>query len=129
MPRPSPVTDAVRTIVQAEDRHLWSLDDLHARVRVTVGSANFSSILRAVSALEQAGVLDRIELGDGKARYEVHQQHHEHIRCGMCGRVAEVPGCVLEDATAAVRESTGFLVRGHQLVFSGTCPDCAVDPG
>ena len=124
MPRPSPVTDAVRNILAQDDRHLWSLDELHARVRERVYSANFSSILRAVTGLEEAGVLDRIDLGDGKARYESHQDHHEHIQCVSCGRVAEVPGCVVEGAALAVRDSTGFSVRGHHLVFTGTCPDC-----
>lgn len=125
MPRPSPVTDAVRRLVAQDDRHLWSLDELHAQVRHQVDSANFSSILRAVTSLEQAGVLDRIDLGDGKARYESHQEHHEHIQCAICGRVAEVPGCIIEGAARVVGESTGFVVRGHHLVFSGTCPECA----
>jgi Fur family ferric uptake transcriptional regulator len=124
MPRPSPVTDAVRKVVAEDDRHLWSLDDLHARVRELVGSANFSTILRAVTTLEGAGVLDRVDLGDGRARFEARQEHHEHVRCSSCGRVAEVPGCVVEGSAAAVRASTGFVVRGHQLVFSGTCPEC-----
>ena len=124
MPRPSPVTDAVRAVVAGDDRHLWSLGDLHARVRASIDSANFSTILRAVTALEKAGVLDRVDLGDGKARFEVRQEHHEHVRCSACGRVAEVPGCVVEGSAAAVRASTGFVVRGHHLVFSGTCPDC-----
>ncbi|MGI8609418.1 MAG: Fur family transcriptional regulator [Candidatus Dormibacteria bacterium] len=124
MPRPSPVTDAVRSVVEGDDRHVWTLDELHTRVREAVESANFSTILRAVTSLENAGVLDRVDLGDGRARFEVHQEHHEHVRCGTCGRVAEVPGCVVEGAAAAVRASTGFLVRGHQLVFMGTCPEC-----
>jgi Fur family transcriptional regulator, ferric uptake regulator len=124
VPRPSPVTDAVRRVVGGDSRHLWSLDDLHARVRGHVPSANFSSILRAVTTLEQAGVLDRIDLGDGKARYEAHQDHHEHVQCSSCGRIAEVPGCVVDGAAATVLASTGFLIRGHQLVFTGTCPDC-----
>ena len=124
MPRPSPVTDALRHVIAADERHLWSLDELHDRVRAMVGSANFSTILRAVTALESAGLIDRVDLGDGKARYEVHQEHHEHVRCSNCGKVAEVPGCVVEGAAAAVRASTGFVVRGHQLVFSGTCPEC-----
>jgi Fe2+ or Zn2+ uptake regulation protein len=127
MPRPSPVTDAVRQLVVAAEPHLWSLDELHGRVRQRVPSANFSTILRAVATLEQAGALDRIDLGDGKARYEAHQEHHEHVRCSNCGRVAEVPGCVVGGAAASVLASTGFLIRGHQLVFSGTCPDCVTN--
>jgi Fe2+ or Zn2+ uptake regulation protein len=125
VPRPSPVSDAIRTLIAASDQHLWSLDELHDRVREQVASANFSSIMRAVGALEKAGVVDRIDIADGKARYESHQEHHEHIRCSRCGRIAEVPGCVVEGAATTVRASTGFVVTGHQLVFSGLCGACA----
>jgi Fe2+ or Zn2+ uptake regulation protein len=125
MPRPSPVTDAVRSLISGSDQHLWALDELHARVREQVASANFSSVLRAVAALEKSGLLDRIDVADGKARYESHQDHHEHVRCSGCGRIQQVPGCVVAGAAATVRASTGFVVTGHQLVFTGLCAACA----
>lgn len=75
--------------------------------------------------MERDGTVKRIDLGDGKAYYEVGEGHHEHIRCDSCGRVTEVPGCVLDDATAGVRKSTGYVVTSHQLVFGGLCPKCS----
>jgi Fe2+ or Zn2+ uptake regulation protein len=75
--------------------------------------------------MERDGSIKRIDLGDGKVHYERSHQHHEHIQCSDCGRVAEVEGCVLEDAPAAVTKSTGFQVTSHQLLFRGICPDCA----
>jgi len=75
--------------------------------------------------MEREGAIRRIDLGDGKAYYEVGEDHHEHVRCDACGRVAEVPGCVLDDATAGVQKSTGYTVTSHQLVFGGLCPRCA----
>ncbi|HXA41912.1 MAG TPA: transcriptional repressor [Candidatus Solibacter sp.] len=125
MPRPSPVTDAVRALITRSGQHLWALDELHDRVREQVASANFSSVLRAVGTLETAGLLDRIDVADGKARYELRQEHHEHVKCSSCGRIQQVPGCVLEEAAATVKASTGFVVTGHQLVFSGLCGECA----
>jgi Fe2+ or Zn2+ uptake regulation protein len=75
--------------------------------------------------MERDGIIRRIDLGDGKAYYESGADHHEHVRCETCGRVAEVPGCVLEDATSGVQSSTGFVVTSHHLVFSGLCPNCS----
>lgn len=124
MPRPSPVSDAVRTAFEGQARHAWSLDQLHEAVRSALGAADYSSVFRAVTTMEREGALQRIDLGDGKAYYEVGEEHHEHIRCDSCGRVAEVPGCVLDDATAGVQKRTGYLVTSHQLVFSGLCPRC-----
>lgn len=125
MARPSPVSDQVRQLFAAERRHLWSIDELHEAVVHTLGAADYSTVFRAVSAMEKDGQINRIDLGDGKVHYELSEEHHEHVRCDSCGRVVEVPGCVLEDVSAAVKTSTGFTVTSHQLLFSGTCPECA----
>jgi Fur family transcriptional regulator, ferric uptake regulator len=125
MARPSPVTDAVRAIFSGGRRHAWSLDELHGTIRERLGGADYSTVFRAVGTLVREGLIDRVDLGDGKAHFELHDEHHEHVRCDVCGRVAEVPGCVLEDASAAVHSSTGFVVTSHQVVFTGRCPDCA----
>lgn len=67
----------------------------------------------------------RLDLGDGKSRYEANESHHEHVSCISCGRVAEVPGCLIESATEVVEAETGFRVAGHSLVFSGLCSACS----
>lgn len=125
MGRPSPVSDQVKSLFAAERRHLWSIDELHLAVVEALGAADYSTVFRAVSVMERDGLINRIDLGDGKVHYELSDEHHEHVRCDSCGRVGEVPGCVLEDAAAAVKESTGFVVTSHQLLFGGLCPECA----
>ncbi len=124
MARPSPVSDQVKHLLTAGDAHLWSIDELLQGVVRALGAADYSTVFRAVSGMERDGLVHRIDLGDGKVHYELAEEHHEHIRCDSCGRVVEVPGCVLEDATSAVTASTGFKVTSHQLLFSGMCPDC-----
>lgn len=123
--RPSPVSDQVKRLLTTGDAHLWSIDELHEGVVRALGAADYSTVFRAVSGMEREGLVHRIDLGDGKVHYELADEHHEHIRCDSCGRVVEVPGCVLEGATSAVTASTGFNVTSHQLLFSGICPSCA----
>jgi len=129
VPRPSPVSDAVRSAFEGHARHEWSIDELHEMVQAALGGADYSSVFRAVATMEREGAIRRIDLGDGKAHYEAGVDHHEHVRCDGCGRVAEVPGCVLEDATSGVQSSTGFVVTSHHLVFTGLCPSCAATDG
>ncbi|HKV88890.1 MAG TPA: transcriptional repressor [Candidatus Dormibacteraeota bacterium] len=125
MPRPSPVTDEVRKLLQSGGRHAWSLEELLEGVRGSLGGADYSSVFRATVALEQAGVIDRLELGDGRSHFELHEDHHEHVRCQSCGKVAEIRGCVADDAEARIQASTGYVINGHQIVFIGLCPACA----
>jgi Fur family ferric uptake transcriptional regulator len=124
MPRPSPVTDAVRELIQADDHHVWSLDELLATIRTRVPSANFSTVLRAVGTLERGGVVERIDLFDGKAHYEATSPHHEHVVCDSCGRIVEIDGCLVADASRKAEDRTGFKIISHRLLISGICPDC-----
>ena len=125
MPRPSPVRDALRGIFTAPEHRAWSLEDLQSEVRNKIGAGDYSTVFRAVAVLEEEGVVQKVELGDGLSRYEARGDHHEHVRCASCGKVAGVPGCVIEGAAREVEASTGFRLTGHSLVFSGLCPDCA----
>ena len=124
MPRPSPVRDALRTRLLAEPRHGWSLDELLAELRAADVRADFSTVFRALNWLEAEGEVRRVDLGDGKARYEADTGHHEHVRCSSCGAVSEVPGCLVQGATQLVEATTGFSIDDHRLVFAGLCPSC-----
>ena len=128
MPRPSPVTDAVRSLVEDAGHRTWSLDELLLAVREEIPSANYSTILRAILTLEKKALVERYDIGDGKARYEARGAHHEHVRCINCGAIAEVPGCVVDEATVAVEAGTGYQVKSHQVVFAGLCPNCQPAP-
>jgi Fur family ferric uptake transcriptional regulator len=87
--------------------------------------ADFSSVFRAVGRLETDGAVERVELDDGKARYELAGDHHEHIRCESCGSVNAVPCGLVGDVLPEVQRRTGYEIRSHRLVLSGRCPDCA----
>jgi Fe2+ or Zn2+ uptake regulation protein len=124
MARPSHVRNAVRAALSDSSRHDWSIDDVLAELRARDVRADFSSVYRALEFLESEGAVSRVELGDGKARFEATHGHHEHVRCDSCGAVAAVPGCLLESARPRVERLTGFSITGHNLLFSGLCAGC-----
>ncbi|MBV9212163.1 MAG: transcriptional repressor [Actinobacteria bacterium] len=124
MARPSHVRDAVREALSGSTRHAWSIEDVLHELRGRRVSADFSSVFRALTFLEREGLVSRVELGDGKARFEATHGHHEHVRCDSCGAVAPVPGCPVEGTRAQVERATGFTITGHRLLFSGLCAEC-----
>ena len=125
MARPSHVRDAVEELVASSDRHGWTLDAAHEALSSSGVSADPSSVFRALVHLSEEGELERVDLGDGRARFERSASHHEHIVCSDCGAVAEIPGCLIDRAVPEVERRTGFSVTGHQLTFSGRCEACS----
>lgn len=97
---------------------------MQATILAGGGAADFSSVFRAVLRLEEDGAIRRVNLGDGRLRFEASGHHHDHIRCESCGAVSELPECVVQRAESRVAQGTGFAITGHRLVFSGICPSC-----
>ena len=87
-------------------------------------AADFSSVFRGLVWCERQGMVQRIDVGDGRTRYELAGDHHEHARCERCGTVTEVPGCLIDDAAKRLQGLTGYKVTAHRLVFIGLCPNC-----
>lgn len=112
-------------ILSERSRHGSSIDELTNDLHRRGLKADFSSVFRALARLEQEGTVQRIELDDGKARFEAAGEHHEHIRCESCGSVAPVPCGLISEVLPAVQRRTGYEITNHRLVVSGRCPACA----
>jgi Fe2+ or Zn2+ uptake regulation protein len=125
MGRPSHVRTAIEEILDGSERHDWTIEDVGDALATRGVHADPSSVFRGLVRLSVEGMISRVELGDGKHRFEARGSHHEHIACESCGGVAAVPGCLVEELVPQVERQTGFAVRGHRLLFSGLCGDCA----
>jgi Fur family ferric uptake transcriptional regulator len=98
-------------------------DELRAEGR-RVGIA---SVYRVLDLLTEKGLLQRVELGEGTARYEpahADGEHHHHLVCAHCGKVEAFADDELELALRRVESRTGYSVAGHDVVLRGACRDC-----
>jgi Fur family transcriptional regulator, ferric uptake regulator len=122
--RPSHIRPALTDLLAQEARHDWTIEELRAALAQRGVPADFSSVFRAIGRMERDGEVLRIDLGDGKNRFEGAGDHHEHVRCDRCGRVEAVPGCLVATSGPKVARRTGFRITGHRLLFAGICPAC-----
>lgn len=99
------------------------LDGLRAEGR----SVGIASVYRALDQLAELGLVHRIDLGEGLARFEPAQpdgEHHHHLVCGSCGKVDRFDDPALERAISAVAGSHGYALGQHDVVLRGACGDC-----
>jgi Fur family ferric uptake transcriptional regulator len=78
--------------------------------------------------LATRGLLTRIDLGDGVARYEQARpdgHHHHHLVCADCGKVESFEDESLERELSRVADRLGYAVDAHEIVLRGACDDCA----
>ena len=104
--------------------------EIHEALATRGSAVGLASVYRAVDGLVEQGLLQRIDFGDGIARYEpvrADHGHHHHIVCDACGKVDAFHDAPLERAIAAIEQQTGYHVVSHDVVLRGTCADCKPD--
>jgi Fur family ferric uptake transcriptional regulator len=109
-----------------------SAQEIHDRVRQRGSRIGIASVYRALDGMDALGLVQRIDLGDGVARFEpVHAggDHHHHLVCDDCGRVEPFEDAALESALERVADGRGYSVAAHDVVLRGACEDCRHDGG
>jgi Fur family transcriptional regulator, ferric uptake regulator len=97
------------------------------QVRADGHRVGIASVYRALEVLTVRGLVARLDVGDGTARFERAQpdgEHHHHLVCARCGRVSSFEDPALERAIDGVADRLDYRVDAHDVVLRGTCPDC-----
>jgi Fur family ferric uptake transcriptional regulator len=87
-----------------------------------------ASIYRILEELEDVGVVQRVDVGNGITRYEPLGRphgHHHHLVCDRCGSLEPFTDEGLERAVARAAERVPLEVSEHEIVLHGTCESCA----
>ena len=83
-------------------------------------SISIATVYRTVKQFEEAGILDRIDFGDGRARYEdAKREHHDHLIDIQSGKVIEFVDPEIEELQERIAEKLGYELRGHRLELYG----------
>lgn len=85
---------------------------------------DLSTIYRNVEILQAAGIVRRVDFGDGTARYELDEGHNHYVRCVKCGKTVAIGGCDLAGLNRQVEQQLGYVVTGHHLHLTGLCRRC-----
>ena len=95
-------------------------------VRGDLGDVSPQAVYDVLRALTDADLLRRIEPAGSVARYESRvADNHHHLICRGCGTIADVDCAVGETPCLTASESHGFTIDEAEVIYWGTCPDCA----
>ena len=104
-----------------------SAQEIHDGVRAAGSRIGIASVYRALEGLDELGLAQRVDLGDGVARFERAEaggEHHHHLVCDDCGKVEPFEDHALEAAIERVSVGRGYSVAAHDVVLRGACDDC-----
>lgn len=85
---------------------------------------SIATVYRTVRLFEEAGILDRHDFGDGRARYEESRtEHHDHLIDVRSGEVVEFHDSEIEELQRKIATRLGFRLVDHRLELYGVRAD------
>ncbi len=100
------------------------VESLHARSSAIDPGISIATVYRTVRLFEEAGILDRHDFGDGRARYEAAPEaHHDHLINVETGQVIEFVDPELEALQKLIAERLGFRLVDHRMELYGVALD------
>ncbi|MBR9841832.1 MAG: transcriptional repressor [Rhodobacteraceae bacterium] len=109
----------IATILQESKDHP-DVEELYARASKRDSGISLATVYRTVKLFEEAGILDKLEFGDGRARYEdAERDHHDHLIDLTTGKVIEFCDPEIEALQEKIAEKLGYDLKGHRLELYG----------
>ena len=92
------------------------VEELHKRASKIDLTISIATVYRTVKLFDEAGILDKLEFGDGRARYEdAEREHHDHLIDINSGRVIEFMDSDIEKLQEKISQKLGYKLMGHKL--------------
>ncbi|MFE8112696.1 ferric iron uptake transcriptional regulator [Mammaliicoccus sciuri] len=117
----------VRVLLENEADHL-SAEDVYLKVKDKAPEIGLATVYRTLELLAELKVVDKINFGDGVARFDLRKEgakhFHHHMVCMECGAVDEIEEDLLEDVERRVEKEFNFKILDHRLTFHGICHRC-----
>ncbi|MDJ0826663.1 MAG: Fur family transcriptional regulator [Rhodobacter sp.] len=96
------------------------VEELYARASAQDPRISIATVYRTVKLFEEAGILEKLEFGDGRARYEdAERDHHDHLIDLNSGEVIEFVDAEIEALQERIAEKLGYRLKGHRLELYG----------
>jgi len=107
--------------VLSDARDHPDVEEVYRRSSKVDPRISIATVYRTVRLFEEASILERLDFGDGRARYEeASEDHHDHLIDMQSGKVIEFHDEEIEELQNKIAERYGYKLVGHRLELYGT---------
>ena len=96
------------------------VEQVYSRALIFDPAISIATVYRTVKLFEEAGIIDKLEFGDGRARYEdAERDHHDHLIDVQTGEVIEFVDKEIELLQEKIAKRLNYNLLGHRLELYG----------
>ena len=103
-----------RVLSEADDHP--DAEEIYRRGSMLDAKISIATVYRTLRIFEEAGILQRLEFGDGRARFEIAEsEHHDHLIDVKTDVVIEFQNAEIEALQERIAKEHGMRLVGHRL--------------
>lgn len=122
--RLTPQRVAILEAIVQKDGHITA-DEIFDHIHPLFPYVDISTVYRTLEFLTEHGVLNVIDLGTGRAEYElVSREPHHHLVCRVCKQVISIDYDLLRPIGEAIQARYGFTADIRHFAIFGVCQMC-----
>jgi Fur family ferric uptake transcriptional regulator len=109
-------------LLESSDQRHVSAEDVYKMLLDKGEEIGLATVYRVLTQFEAAGLVTRHNFEGGHAVFELDRgDHHDHIVCVVCGKVAEFMDVTIEERQRQIAKEHGFEMVDHSLIIYGRC--------
>ncbi len=105
-----------------ENRIHPTVEEIYKALQPENPTLSRTTVYNTLRLLAEATIIRCIETGINGARWDYSQHDHAHFLCTVCGRVTDVDFTM---PASLPMPAPGYRVHSADVIFRGTCPECA----
>tara|TARA_Y100001968_G_C18880592_1_gene491558 strand:+ start:23 stop:454 length:432 start_codon:yes stop_codon:yes gene_type:complete len=116
---------AVLKEVSSDNSHRES-EEIYMAMKKKKWNVSRATIYRTLDILVENNFVRKLNLGDGRARYEskTSKDHHDHLICESCNKIIEFVDQEIEDIQDEIAKDHKFILNRHIHQLFGICFEC-----
>jgi Fur family transcriptional regulator, ferric uptake regulator len=92
------------------------VEEVYRRSSTIDPKISIATVYRTVRLLEEANIIERLDFGDGRARYEeASENHHDHLIDVQSGKIVEFHDVEIEELQRKIAAKLGYKLVDHRM--------------
>lgn len=106
-------------------KYPFDIEEINTSLKKKDMKTDIVTIYRTLHVFESMGIIKKVELSEGKFRYESSTlPHHHHFICEHCGEIEDIGNCIIPGSEKKIEKEKDVHIRRHSLEFFGLCAQC-----
>lgn len=99
-------------------------ETIYKTLEPTNPTMSLATVYKTLDFFKQLGLVQELNVGEGRSRYDAVVQCHPHTVCKVCGQVGDLQMEALTEVAKKLVPDLDFEVECEQLILYGTCGNC-----